>query len=262
MCHGLSCGNTGSGLRDAARYPPAACCRLKGRARRKLLRPLLFGGSGMRVYVYVDGFNLYYRALRGTPYKWLDIRALAQSLLDADDEIVAIRYFTARVRPRPDDPDAPRRQQLYISALRTTPNLTIHYGRFLPKTKWRPLVNPPPGGPRYVEIHDTEEKGSDVNLASFLLHDGWHGRYDAAFVLSQDTDLCEPVRMVRDGLNKPVGIACMDGNEAGKLGRVSSFSRHVRPAHLEAAQFPNPIMGRDGHLIEMPEAWLPIGVKR
>ena len=31
------------------------------------------GGLVKRTYVYVDGFNLYYRALRKTKLKWLDI---------------------------------------------------------------------------------------------------------------------------------------------------------------------------------------------
>ena len=30
----------------------------------------------MNTYVYVDGFNLYYGAVKGTPYKWLNINAL------------------------------------------------------------------------------------------------------------------------------------------------------------------------------------------
>ncbi|HVH69249.1 MAG TPA: hypothetical protein VM716_15380 [Gemmatimonadales bacterium] len=35
----------------------------------------------MKTYVYVDGFNLYYGAVKGTPFKWLDIRQLCQLLL-------------------------------------------------------------------------------------------------------------------------------------------------------------------------------------
>jgi len=35
----------------------------------------------MRTYVYVDGFNLYYSALKNTPYKWLDLRALFARIL-------------------------------------------------------------------------------------------------------------------------------------------------------------------------------------
>ena len=34
----------------------------------------------MRTCVYVDGFNLYYGALKRTPYKWLDLAALMAAL--------------------------------------------------------------------------------------------------------------------------------------------------------------------------------------
>ena len=30
----------------------------------------------MKTNVYIDGLNLYYRAVQGTPYKWLDIVTL------------------------------------------------------------------------------------------------------------------------------------------------------------------------------------------
>jgi hypothetical protein len=49
-------------------------------------------------YVYVDGFNLYYGALRGTPHRWLDIGAFCDLLLPKND-VRKVRYFTARVRP-------------------------------------------------------------------------------------------------------------------------------------------------------------------
>jgi hypothetical protein len=35
-----------------------------------------FSGDGVRTIAYVDGFNLYYRALKGTPYKWLDLNKM------------------------------------------------------------------------------------------------------------------------------------------------------------------------------------------
>ena len=37
--------------------------------------------SWMRAFVYVDGFNLYYGALKGTPWKWLDPVALLERVL-------------------------------------------------------------------------------------------------------------------------------------------------------------------------------------
>lgn len=206
----------------------------------------------MRVYVYVDGFNLYYRALRDTAHKWLNPIRLAESVLDDGDEIACLRYFTARVSARSGDPEAPRRQEQYLKALRSLPTVRIHYGRFLPKTKTRPLVSNPD---KYVEVFDTEEKGSDVNLASYLLHDGWRDRYDAALVISQDSDLCEPMRMVRDDLNKTVGVLWLDGEASRRFRNVSSFIRHVSSARLAAAQFPDRVMSRDGRPADKPDSW-------
>src|SRR6266540_753040 len=60
----------------------------------------------MRTNVYVDAFNLYYGCLKGTPYRWLDLAALCRRLLP-NDEINRIRYFTALVSARPDDPQEP-----------------------------------------------------------------------------------------------------------------------------------------------------------
>ncbi len=66
--------------------------------------------------VYVDAFNLYYGSLKGTPYRWLDLGALCARLLPRD-RINRTRYFTSTVSARPDNPDAPQRQQVYRRAL-------------------------------------------------------------------------------------------------------------------------------------------------
>ena len=192
----------------------------------------------MRVYVYVDGFNVYYRALKGTSHKWLNLLKLSQRILDPGDTVEKVRYFTARVSARSGDPDAPRRQQIYLNALGTVPEVEFHYGRFLPKTKKRPLVSTG----KFVEIHDTEEKGSDVNFATHLLTDGWHKRYEAALVMSQDTDLIEPMRIVTHELGLKVGLVWLDSRRPSReMARISSFVRHISSADLTASQFPNPI---------------------
>ena len=77
--------------------------------------------------MYVDAFNLYYRALKGTPYKWLDIRKLCEYLLPRH-QIDVVKYFTARVSARPGDPDQPTRQQAFLRALATLPSFEIFYG--------------------------------------------------------------------------------------------------------------------------------------
>lgn len=206
----------------------------------------------MKVYVYVDGFNLYYRALKGTAHKWVNLEELAKRILSPADQVVKIRYFTARVSSRAGDPDAPRRQQLYLNALASLPAVEIHYGRFLPKKKWRPLV----ATGRFVEIHDTEEKGSDVNLATRLLHDAWLGSYETALVFSQDTDLIEPIRIVAQELKIPVGLVWLDGKKPNpNLSAAASFTRHISSTDLSTSQFPNPIIKPDRTTISKPTTW-------
>ena len=76
----------------------------------------------MKANIYVDGLNLYYGALRGQPYRWLNIAQLCRFLLP-NDTINKIKYFTALVTPRPTDPDQATRQKTYLRALQTIPNL-------------------------------------------------------------------------------------------------------------------------------------------
>src|SRR5260370_32973601 len=79
--------------------------------------------------LYIDGFNLYYGAVRNTPYRWLDLAKLCRLMLP-DDTIQERKYLTARVSSRPHDPDAPTRQQIYLRGLRTVPGLKIFSGHF------------------------------------------------------------------------------------------------------------------------------------
>ena len=89
-----------------------------------------------------------------------------------------------------------------------------------------------------------EEKGSDVNLAAHLLNDAWKGLFEVAVVISNDTDLVTPVRMVTTERKKPVFIVCPGRWQmAPKLANVASHVRHIRPALLKAAQFPDRLPG-------------------
>src|SRR5579885_2614118 len=97
----------------------------------------------MRTNAHVDAFNLYYGSVKDTPYKWLDLAKYLSAALPAN-QINRIRYFTARVKPRPHDPQQPVRQQTYIRALLTLPNLTVHYGQYLESRVWMRLVAPLP----------------------------------------------------------------------------------------------------------------------
>ena len=129
--------------------------------------------------LYVDGFNLYYRAVRGTQFKWLNLRNLAETLFP-QETVHRICYFTALLDSRPGDPSQPQRQQVYLRALATLPGFDAYYGTFRSGTKRRPLAEPVTGLPTHVLVRDSEEKGSDVNLATRLLVDGFNREYDQA----------------------------------------------------------------------------------
>ncbi len=93
----------------------------------------------MRTFVYVDGFNLYYRMLKARPaMKWLNPRALAEAILSAAHQVERVNYYTAHVSSRAHDPDAPARQAIYFGALGTVPAIALHEGNFLTKPVWMP----------------------------------------------------------------------------------------------------------------------------
>jgi len=156
----------------------------------------------MKTILYIDGFNLYYSAVKDTPFKWLNPLALSQRLFPKN-QIVGIKYCTARVRAMPGNPDVATRQQTFWRALRTLPNVEIIEGDFRKRKTRAPVVTPPPNT---IEIYKTEEKGSDVNIAAHLLMDGFEKRYDCAIVISGDSDLVTPIRMVKEQLKLPIGV--------------------------------------------------------
>ena len=207
----------------------------------------------MKTFVYVDGFNLYYGAVKGTPYKWLDINKMCRLLLPKH-QILKIKYFTARVSGRPGDPDQPTRQQMFLRALETIPDLEIVYGHFLKSEVMMPLAGCPPGAQAYAKVIKTEEKGSDVNIATHLLRDGYRGSYETAVVVTNDSDLLEPVRIVRQELGKVVGILNPHPHPSRALLRHASFIKPIRKGVLAASQFPKTLRGLQG-TITKPAAW-------
>ena len=101
--------------------------------------------------LYVDGFNLYYPALKDTPFRWLDLRKLAETLFPSDS-IHRLGYFTARLDVRPRKPGQAQRQLIYLRALATLPVLDTHYGVFRSGVKRRPLAEPIAGLPSHVLV--------------------------------------------------------------------------------------------------------------
>ena len=210
-------------------------------------------------YVYVDGFNLYYM-IRRSPNRWLDVVALAD--LVAGQTVGQVRYFTARVKAL-DDPTTPQRQQVYLRALGALSRLSIHYGQFNSNQHTLPLEennhrlslkNGRRAGTR-VHVLKQEEKGSDVNLATHLLVDAYEGRFKRAVIISNDTDLVEPVQHVNRELKLPVHIATSRSRPARRLVRASSGHRLIRQSDFASCQLPSPTTDSDGRSVSKPSSW-------
>ena len=148
----------------------------------------------MLTNLYIYGFNLYYRPLKDGPFRWLGLRMLAENLFP-QDAINRVCYFTLLLDAWPDNP---LRSLVYLRTLVTLPGLEIHYGQFRSGVKRRSLAEPAPGLPGSMLFRDSEVKGSDVNLATHLLVDGFNGEYEQSVVLFNDADFAGTMRYVKD----------------------------------------------------------------
>ena len=205
--------------------------------------------------VYVDGFNLYY-ALKKDKVKWLDLGALCGRLLTEND-IVAIKYFTARVKSRVGDLDVHVRQNVYLDALKTNPKIEVIFGHFLTNNVWMAQTKDE-GKPleqiKKVQVIKTEEKGSDVNIATHLLIDGFLNKYEVAAVITNDSDLKLPIEMVKTVLKNTVGVICPHEKPSKELIKSAGFFKTVKPSTYIECQFTDKI-SFNGRVIHKPKTW-------
>jgi uncharacterized LabA/DUF88 family protein len=150
------------------------------------------------VAAYVDGFNLYYgmKSKFGRRYLWLDLVELIRRLRP-EDEVLAVRYFTAVVRS---EPEAAARQKHYQEALKSHcgPTLDMQLGWFKPK-KLAPCKQCSQdwlcGCPRKVRSY--EEKETDVALAAAMVADAARELADLTLLVSADSDFAPAIRSLK-----------------------------------------------------------------
>ena len=193
-----------------------------------------------RVAVYIDGFNLCYglRDKAWQRYYWLDLRRLAERLLRPDQQLAVVRYFTARVVPDPEDPGKPERQNAYLEALATLPDLSIHHGYFARR----------PG-------RGYEEKMTDVNIAVEMLCDAHSDLFDTAILVSADSDLASAAVAVRERHEKRVVVGFPPGRRSRFLREAVGASFTVGRNALRDSQFPNVVERTDGTPLQRPSTW-------
>jgi hypothetical protein len=190
-----------------------------------------------------------------------------------------IRYFTALVKSSVADPQMAQRQQFFIRALQTIPDLTVHYGHFLQSAVSMPLVSPPPIGSPLAKVWKMEEKGSDVNVATYMLVDAFRKDCDQLVVITNDSDFAEPIRIINKELRIPVGVfnphtqdtANRKHRLSGRSGpapkatpsialrKVAKFVRQITSdgpdSHVGHSQFPPQLLDAEGRVIKKPPSW-------
>jgi hypothetical protein len=110
------------------------------------------------------------------------------------------------------------------------------------------------GQPDRALVLVSEEKGSDVNLATFLLVDALEGRFQQAVVVSNDSDLTLPIRMVQEKFGLPVGVLHPHREGAVQLRKAAAFFRPIPLGALAACQF-QPVLRDTYGRFSKPPTW-------
>lgn len=119
------------------------------------------------------------------------------------------------------------------------------------------LVEPPAVGSRTAKVFKTEEKGSDVNLATCLLLDAFRHDCDLAVVVSNDSDLEAPIRAVMNELGVPVGLVNPhppSRRSRDLLNLKPVFFKQIRTSALQGSQFAEVLSDSHG-TFRRPATW-------
>ena len=113
-----------------------------------------------------------------------------------------------------------------------------------------------PGLSTHVLVRDSEEKGSDVNLATRLLVDGFNGEYEQAVVVSNDADFVGAMRYVRDDLGLRVTLVNPDSRNTSprELANAATYVKRLWKSHLRRSQLPDRLSDEVG-VITKPAGW-------
>jgi 6-hydroxy-3-succinoylpyridine 3-monooxygenase len=206
-----------------------------------------------RTIVYIDGFNLYYGAVRDVPaLKWLDLERYCK-LLRPHDDIQVVRYFTALVTG-----PTKSHQEAYLKALATTPHVNVILGKFKDKSVKCGVTACTHAAIRIFKV--PEEKRTDVNIAISMLDDAYQKLCDHMVLFSGDSDLVPAVNMVR--LRFPtmtITVYVPSRNPirgaAVELRLSASKHRNLPLQFLSKAQFADAIPDGSGGTINRPAAW-------
>lgn len=203
-----------------------------------------------RVISYIDGFNLYFglKSKGWRKYYWLDLVAMSRALLKPYQQLQHCHYFTARIKVNGSQNQDAHRQSVWLDALDTRPDITTHYGHYLPK-----VLTCKACGAQWTSH---EEKMTDVNIAAQLLTDAYEDRFDIALIVSGDSDLTTPIRMLRQRFpQKRVIVAFPPNRRSDQLRRTANGTIVIGADKLRQNLLPDPVMTASGFALSCPQRW-------
>lgn len=208
---------------------------------------------GPKTIVYIDGFNFYYGAVRGTRFKWLNLETCF-SRLRQNDQLQRVHYFTAII----DGGQKRARQKQYLRALATLPLVDVILGKFKNKQIKCRVRGCAHAGSRIFET--TEEKRTDVNIALQLVDDAYHDRADHFVIVSGDSDLVPALEMVKSYCpGKRLTVYVPSRNRvrgaATELRAAADKSKTFPQALLKVSQLPASVPDGRGGMIQKPATW-------
>lgn len=172
---------------------------------------------------------------------------MCRSLLKENQELVVVRYFTTRVSG---DPDAERRQAIFIDALESRGGIEIDYGHFLSKKVTCSSC-------KNVR-QKNEEKKTDVNIAVRLMDDAFDDSFDLAMVISGDSDLVPAIESVRRRHPaKFVLVAFPPKRTSTELKKAANASLNIGRQKIRSNRLPSMVETPGGHILRAPKGWLP-----
>ena len=210
-----------------------------------------------KVIAYIDGFNLFYSSLKGTSNKWLDLVSMCKALLRPNQELIAVKYYSAQISSGSRSPEKSFRQKIYLEALQVNPIVQVKLGYFsIHKTMMPLAADFSKGKISMVEVIKTEEKGTDVNLAVQMAVDAVRGNFDYAMLFSNDSDMAYSVQIAVKECKKKIGLY-IDRNAISHkvLKENACYIRRITQSFLAEHQFPDEIETSNGRIIKKPKDW-------
>ena len=197
--------------------------------------------------VYIDGFNLYHAidALREPELKWLDLRALAESILRKDEVLREVKYFTAFATWRP---DSFTKHRAYVSALEAR-GVHVILGQFKEKPRHCASCK--------YRWTGHEEKETDVQIAVHMVADAVTGSADRIVLISADTDLSPPIKMIASLRPECEVFVAAPPKRLSKC-RSLGPKLEITAGRLRRCLLPNPAQISPQQYVGRPDAWAPI----